>query len=461
MTQTLTHRLAAFAAELTYERLPPDVVQLAKDLTLDTLGTALAATSLGAGCAEVLAVAAALGGPEQSTLLGRPERVSALNAAFANGALAHALNYDAIGVTTGHTGVVCFTTPFAMAEAHGPIGGRQFLTAAIVAGEVTARLTSAAVANGRRLSKRLLGGQYFGYFGAAAGAGRVLGLDAVQMHSAFGLALMQTAGSRQVVIGGDPPAKAIYGGFPNQGGVLAALLAHAGLDASIDAIEGEAGIFGVATDGKFDAGALVDDLGKRFAVSEVQFKPWPTSAHVVPFIEAALDLRLNHDARSADIESVELTGAPEMRDWFEPLLERRRPSNAASAANSTMFAVAHALSHAAVPLNAFSPAGLRDDAVLRLADRIGYRIEDGFTGGRVAILLRDGRRLEARVEKPLGHPSRPMSRTAMEAKFRDCCAHAPFLPAGAVESLIALIERLDSLDDVSSLCALLKVTQPG
>lgn len=203
--------------------------------------------------------------------------------------------------------------------------------------------------------------------------------------------------------------------------------------------------------GTFDAASLTEHLGHDYAVAGVQFKPWPTSAHVTPFIEAALDLRAKHGAREPDIESVELVGDPQIRDWFEPSIERRRPSNAASAANSTMCAVAHAFVQGAVPLSAFSEEGLRDENVLQLADRITYQRVGGYAGGGVTVRLRDGRVLETRVEKPLGDPSRPMSRERLEAKFRDCCSHAPFLPAGAADSLIALIERMETLEDVSSL----------
>ncbi len=307
MSENRTRQLAAFAATLAYEHLPNDVVDVAKRLILDTLGTAWAATTLGAGCAEVVAVMGALGGKPESTIIGSGARVSAQNAAFANGALAHALNYDAIGDETGHTGVVALTPALAMAEACAPVSGRRLIAASVAASEITARLSLANVRAGHHLSKRVLAGQFFGYLGAAAGAGSILGLDAAKMHSAFGLALMQVAGSRQVVIGGDPPAKAIYGAYPNGAGVLAALLARAGLEAEIDAVEGQAGVFGLATDGRYDAASLTDGLGERFAFVNAQFKPWAVSGHVAPFIEASLDLavrarpaRRRHRRRRAD-----------------------------------------------------------------------------------------------------------------------------------------------------------------
>jgi len=450
VTQTLTRRLATFAAELTYDDLPADVALMAKQLTLDTLGTALAATTLGEGCRESVDAMSALGGKPESTILGFGVKVSAPNAAFANGALAHALNYDAIGEDTGHTGVTCLTAPLAAAESAAPVSGKRFLTAAAVAAEVTARVTLAVKGVGK-VSDRILAGQYFNYFGAAAGAGNVLGIDAEVMHSAFGLAVMQVAGSPQVVVGGDPPAKAVYGAFPNQAGYLSVLLARSGLKAEIDALDGKAGFFGLATDGRFDAATIVDGLAERFIFQRAQFKAWPTSGHVAPFIEGSIELATRHNLQPSDIASVELVGHPRMRDWFEPPAERRRPANAASAANSTMFAAAKALSHRAVVLADFTAEGLRDEPVLALADRIVYRLDDRLEGGIVIVKTTDGRELTIAVEKPLGHPSRPISRERLEAKFRDCCSYAPSLSSREVD---ALVEFIDRLEDVPEVCAL-------
>jgi 2-methylcitrate dehydratase PrpD len=450
---TLTRELARFAASLTFEQLPGAVVSMAKQLTLDTLGTTLAASTLGAGCAEVVDVMARLGGPAESSIFGRTAKVAASNAAFANGALAHALNYDAVGAATGHTGVVCFAAPFALAEAAAPVSGSRYLTAVVAAAEVTARLTLAAHRGSKPVSSRILTGQYFSYFGAAAGAAHILGLDALHMHSTFGLALMQTAGSRQIVIGGDPPAKAVYGAFPSQAGVLAALLAQTGLQADIDAVAGVAGLYGIATDGAFDDRALIDGLGDDFAFLDVAFKPWPTSNHVTPFIEAAIELSTRYHLRPEDIATVEVVGPNHIVDWFEPMSERRRPSNAASAANSTMFAVAKVFLHGNVSLSDFTAAGLRDEQALQLADRITYRLDERVAAGCVSVRTADGREREVCVDKALGDPLRPMSQDRLESKFRDCCAHARDVSPEDASRLIGLIDTLETLDDVACIAA--------
>src|SRR5436190_1411138 len=98
-------------------------------MILDSLGCALAATGLGDGCRGTMAVMGALGGKPESTIIGLAVKVSAPNAAFANGALVHALNYDPISAEIGHVGIVCLAAPLAMAEAIGGVSGREFIAA--------------------------------------------------------------------------------------------------------------------------------------------------------------------------------------------------------------------------------------------------------------------------------------------------------------------------------------------
>ena len=452
--------LSEFAAWQSFNQLPASVVDTTKRIILDSLGCALAATTLGDGCRETMAVMSRLAGRPESTILGLGTKVSPTNAAFANGALVHALNYDPIGSEIGHVGVVGLAAPLAIAEAVGGVTGKEFLAACAVACEVTARITSAIARTGRRPSEKFLSGQLLNYFGAAAGAGRVLGLNAGQMRSALGLALMQMAGSRQIVLSGDPPAKAIYGAFPNQAGVLAALLSKQGLGADCDFIGEPAGLYAMIYDGDCDASALTDGLGTHFLLQDVAFKPWPTSNNLHPFIEAAGEIsRRGLDV--SKITEVDILAHSQLRPWCEPLDMRRRPDNAAAAANSIPFCVAKSLVHGNVTLADFTSQGLKDAATLDVAARTSYRLADAVKGAVVNIKLNDGQRLEARVETPLGHHTRPVPMEQLIEKFRDCCRHAlmPLAP-DRVRELISLIEDLDQLDDMSKLPILLTGGNP-
>ena len=443
--------LSEFAALQSFDRLPASVVETTKRIILDSLGCALAATTLGDGCRETMVVMSRLAGPPESTILGLGTKVSPTNAAFANGALVHALNYDPIGSEIGHVGVVGLVAPLAIAEAVGGITGEEFLAASAVACEVTARITSAIARAGRRPSEKFLSGQLLNYFGAAAGAGHVLGLNAEQMRSAFGLALMQMAGSRQIVLSGDPPAKAIYGAFPNQAGVLAALLSKEGLGADCDFIGEPAGLYAMIYDGDCDANVLTDGLGTHFLLEEVAFKPWPTSNSLHPFIEAASEInRSGLDV--SKITEVEILAHSQLRPWCEPLDVRRRPDNAAAAANSIPFCVAKSLVHGNVTLADFTLQGLKDAATLKVSACTSYRLDDAVKGAVVNIKLNDGQRLEARVETPLGHHTRPVPVEKLREKFRDCCHHTlKPLTLNRVRELISLLESLDQLDDMRKL----------
>jgi 2-methylcitrate dehydratase PrpD len=431
---------------LTYEDVPLDALAKVKYLLLDTLGTTLAATTLGAGCREVVEVMRDVGGNRESTILGFGHKVAAPNAAFANGGLAHALNYDPIGSETGHVGVVCLTAPFAMAEALPRISTRQFLTAATVAAEITARVSAAQARTGKPSSEKFMAGQLFGYFGAAAAAGHLLKLDAEQMHSAFGIALMQASGTMQVVFGGDPPAKAIYGAFPNYGGLLAALLSRAGLGGQCDALEGAAGLYDMFYRGEYREEALFENLGRDFLLMRTSFKPWPTSSLAHPFIEAATKVA-ERGIKPLAIKSVQVIGDEHIRPWCEPLEERCVPKNAASAGNSVPFAVARALVHGDLLLRDFTAQGIKDEAATAVALRTTYALQRGLKGGVVKVSTNDGQEHEIHIEAPLGDPSRPVPYERLVAKFRDCCHYAvTALPAEQIDQLIALIDNLENED---------------
>ena len=453
MATAPTHALAEFAAAVRFDDLPPKVVDTLKLTILDALGCAIAATTLGDGCRETVAVMQRLGGPPESTIIGSATKVSAPNAAFANGALVHALNYDPISAEIGHVGVVCLAAPLAMAEAIGGLSGAEFLAASAVACEVSARITAAIARAGRRPGEKFLSGQVLSYFGAAAGAGRVLGLDAMQMRSAFGLALMQVAGSRQVVLSGDPPAKAIYGAFPNQAGVLAALLSRQGLGADCDIVGEPAGLYPMIYGGEWDAGTLTEGLGVKFLLQQAEFKPWPTSNHVHAFIETGSAIpRLNAPA----IRSVEVLAHSKLRPWCEPADKRRRPENPAAAANSIPFCVAKSLVHGTVKPADFTVEGLQDAAALAVAERTICRLDDSVTGAIVRVVDADGQMHQADVHTPLGHKSRPVSRAVLVEKFRDCCSHAAQrMKPGSIDEIIARIDDLAALDDVGQIVRLI------
>jgi 2-methylcitrate dehydratase PrpD len=378
----LSRRWAVFASKLDYENLPSQLISVLKGLVLDTVGVALAASTLGDCCKELAALTRANAGSPECTVLGFGDRTSCLMAGFANGGLAHALNFDAMGSLGGHVGLAATPAPLALAERQGRVSGKEFLTAVAVAAEFTSRLARALKLKKVNTSEKFLEGQVLGYFGAALGAGRVLRFTPDQLHGAMGIALMQAAGTRQISLQGGP-AKAIYGAFANHGAILSVLLTEQGIDGRCAALEGPAGLFGLFYGGRFDADSLTDRLGQEFVCEQLAFKPWATSSVVRPFIRACLELARAHRLDPSAIERVVLRVGPEVVTWLEPAADRRHPRSAATAANSIFFGIAKALANGDVTLEDFTAESLIADEAGGLAERIAYTVNQRAGSGSV------------------------------------------------------------------------------
>lgn len=420
---------------------------------LDCLGTALAGSSLGTGARELLAVVEASGGRPEAAVIGTSLRAPAVLAALANGGLAHALNYDDFLPGAGvHLGVTGLPAALAAAQRVGGVSGTEFIAAVAAGSELMARLGFAIEANRHGYTEtRPQTSQMLGYLNAAAAAGRVLRLDGGAMSSALGMAFMQASGGRQPVLEGTP-AKALYAAFPSQGGVLAALLAQQGLGAECAALEGPAGLFATYFGGSYAEGELTDALGDHWRFTEVTFKPWPTTSVAHAFIEAAISLVQEHRLSADSIAAIHLRGEAHIRTFCEPATTRQAPRTAVEAEDSIPFAVAKALANGAVTLADIQPRGLGQPEALRLAALTTYSVDDELgSGGIVELTTSAGVRLEARVDRPLGHPPRELTYDQLERKFRDCALHA--LQPVRVDHALELVAGLERLDDVGRLAS--------
>jgi len=191
----------------------------------------------------------------------------------------HALNYDPIGTEIGHVGVACLPAPLALAEAQEIFGERPDRGSDRLLRSDCPRHSSNQP-HRTSASEKFLSGQLLSHFGAAAGAGRILGIDADTMESVFGLALMQMSGSRQMC-SRETAGESHLWAFPNQAGVMAAMLAKEGLAARCDVFGPPAGLYTAIYGGDCVLSALTDELGRHFLLDDVEFKPWPSSNQVI------------------------------------------------------------------------------------------------------------------------------------------------------------------------------------
>src|SRR5688500_15386908 len=183
---TLTEQFVDKLLALRYESLPPQAIKVAKEVTLDGLAVTLAGATepLGVGRISTEYVKS-LGGAPQASVIAGGFKTSLTNAAYANGTMAHALDFDNTWYPLNHPTSPTLPAILAIAEHH-VMPGRKVIEAIAAAFEVQGRLRLAATGLGT-------GGGFHkpgmtGTFGATAGAGRLLGLNRDQMLMAFGLA---------------------------------------------------------------------------------------------------------------------------------------------------------------------------------------------------------------------------------------------------------------------------------
>ncbi len=452
---------ARFGAELTYDDLPERARRTVRAVTLDTLGVALAANTLGVGVPQLLAWARTAGGAPQASLIGLPGRLPAASAAMVNGGMAHALNFDdTTAVGSGHLGPVTLPAALAAAELRGGVSGKDFIAALAAGMELMSRIGAALAGGGGAFTEsKPQPTQMPGYFAAAMTASRALGFAPQQARSALGLAFMQASGGRQPVLEGRP-AKAVYAAFSCQGGMLSALLTREGLLGDCDAFEGEAGFFPTYYGGAFDRAVMSEGLGEEWLLLNVGLKPWPTTGVAHVFIEAAANIHSAHAPPPSAVARVVARGEPHIRTFCEPLQVRRNPQSAVEAEDSVIFAAARALVTGGVTLADLQPTaqGLFEEAALRVANLVEYEVDESLgKSGVVEVTLESGETISERVDAPRGHRDNPLSDAQRLRKFRECAAHAGTpLDDDAIAEIIDCVEHLDDLPDAGALLPLLR-----
>jgi 2-methylcitrate dehydratase PrpD len=450
---TLAERLAAFAAGLAWDDLPPAVVESVKLRTLDILGIALAASAHEFAPA-VRGALEAWGGRGDCTVVGAKVTAAPPLAALANGTLAHGLDFDdthAASIT--HASAVVVPSVLAVGESEGA-DGRRLVTAAVAGYEAIARLGMAAP--GAFHARGWHATAVCGPFAAALAVGRCAGLDAARLTAAVGLAGSFASGVLEFHEDGSWSKRA-HAGWAAHAGLVACALARGGFSGPATILEGRFGLYrtfvGVDPDRR-----PFETLGREWETLRVSFKPYPCCHYLHAFLDCALALRRAHGISPESIDAVEcLVAAGEVPIVCEPRAAKLRPRTAYDSQFSLPYAVAAALLDGRVGLDTFAPERLSDARLLSLAGRVAYTVDPashfprGFPGW-VRLRLRDGRVLEAREPDGRGSPDRPLGREAIVEKFRDNAARV--LPPTRVDEIERAALNLDALEDVGVLMRL-------
>lgn len=446
-----SQNIGRFVGDLKLADVPPAVVDKAKLVFLDTLGIALASSTMDFGV-MVTRVAQRLGGAPHSLLLGSSIRVAAANAVIANGTLAHGLDYDdTLEEAIVHTGSCAWMTALAVGEEVGA-SGAAVLEAAIAATEVLCKV--GLVAPGKFHARGFHPTALCSTFGAAAAAGKLYGLDANQWADALGLCGSQSSGIIEYLADGTW-TKRLHPGWSAHGGVIATLLAREGFRGPAKVFEGTHGFFS-AFGGKNEYRyEKILELGKEWEIPRLTFKSYPCGSISHPYMDCARKIKRQHAPEPEQIAEVICRTAegPVHRLW-EPLADKQRPVSSYGAKFSLPYSIAVMLVRGRAGLEEFSDHAIGDSAVLALAKKVRYELDPTIDyprhfSGHVKVRMKNGSVLEENQPHPRGGLEDPLPPQEIAAKF---CANASVvLSAGRLERIIDAVNRLEEMPAISML----------
>lgn len=447
--------LAHYVATTRFHMLPAEVVEMTKRAILDAIGVSLAATGLEPACRPFAELAMEMGGAPQSTLIGAGRKAPMAAAALANGALAHALDYeDSHEASRTHPNAA--TVAAALAAAEGlDVSGQELITAVALGCDIVCRLGLAQIeAPGAAPGRAFYRPAILGTFGAVTAVASLLKLSAPETLDAFSLALCQNSCSGEILNSPDSHIRAVRDGMCAHAGVISALLAKRGVKGFGRPFEGPSGYFAMYWDGTHDDAVLTADLGRRFAGRDVAFKPWPSCRDTHLYIQAALELAAQSRIDVAHVASIVAPVGERNLIICEPAASKKAPTTAIDAKFSLYFTVATALAHKRVDLSSFTDEARGDRRVLDCAAKVSYRLDaqaarpliDG--GGAVLeVTMTDGTVHRQRVARLAGSIASPMSAAELVEKFIDCGRHAA--AARSRDELQALAGQILSLETLA------------
>ena len=282
--------------------LPPEVIKKAKSHILDTLAAMVSGSKFKPG-ESAKKYAKTQGGVEEAQVIGSPFVVSAINAALANGMMAHADETDDSNESSlTHPGCAIVPAALAASEREGA-DGMGFLKGVVTGYDIGCRMTKTlgvVELNSRHRCTHSIGGT----FGAAAAAASVMKLDAMKVGQVLDYAAQQASGLTYYTRDAEHVEKAfVFGGMPARNGVTAAVFVHTGFTGVSDPFSGENNFLNAfSLNPKPER--LAEDLGRRYEVMFTNIKKFAVGSPIQAPLDAILLLREKHGITAKDIESI-------------------------------------------------------------------------------------------------------------------------------------------------------------
>jgi 2-methylcitrate dehydratase PrpD len=446
----VTDTFARFVAETDYSTISDKALANAKMHILDTIGAALVGISTDTA-SIALDYCKQLGQSEESTIWGTRVRSSAPMAAFANGLLGHAIDFDDWDafIHAGHPTCMVIGAALSLGEVIGS-SGKDLLKAYALGIEL---LTTIA-ANAPNVQDRgFHSTPVLGSIGASIACASLMRLDAERIRAALGIAASGAGGIHRQQ---GSMVKPFHAANAARNGVEAVLLAEKGFTADAAIIEAPRGFcdtfFGPGT---CDYAKMIERLGKPYFLESpgLGLKLHPCSAPQFLAADAALHLKREHNIRFTDVAKIEVSIPPlRYQRHYHP--EVKTGLRGKFAIN---YVVALAFLDGKLEIDTFTDAKANESEVQEALGRVQVIVDESIPEPGpycpVSVELKDGRRFSYTATIAKGHPQNPMTEEEVLDKFRSNAKQA--LSPQRSEAVIAKMRNLETVGNVKELVALL------
>jgi hypothetical protein len=400
---SLSREFAAFVAHLTFEELPPEVVDRAKGVTLQALSSALVAHDMPASRqALALMQEEEAGGGGAATVLCNGSKLTKAGAAFVNAETIFAGGkWDTFRMLT-HPGIAILPAALAAAEVT-DASGREFLTAVACGYEVMERMASEFIPT--VMSRGFHAGPVFGIFGAAVAAAKLQLLDENQIHSAIAQCVNLAAGNLE---GARSGGRSLREGGAVRNALLAVALGKYGTPGGETTLEGEAGFYhayagnnrgqlhySFTGDNHTDLGGITRGLGRDWIFLETLYRIYSTAGYNIAHVDVTARLCEEHNIPATAIERIEAVVNWLETEYPSPAFPSRRIDNPPQV-GSTQYFTAWGAAERRYPLlrgDRPSPGEIDPPAVLDLMGRVTLipTVRRTLFGPRITVFTKDGR----------------------------------------------------------------------
>jgi len=473
----ITQELVNFVVKIKFGDLPESAVHATKRILLDSIGCALGSFVL-PKARIILDFVEELGGKPQASIIGNGKTSWAL-AAFTNGELINALDYDILGPFGGHVVPYVISPSLAIGERVNA-SGKDLIKATALAMEVGGRVW-ASLARHRILKEEPPYWEYserWSYsptiFGGVAGACNLLHLNEEKLMNAFGIGGTSTPvpgliKHQQNTGPGIMTKYNCWAGWIAQLGTVAALLAEKGLTGDPDVLDGEKGFWKIIGSPFFKVDTLLGGLGEVWHLSEAWFKAYPCCAANQTYIDVINKIMQDNELVPEDIESILIEGEPHL---LTPLRMGNKVANFVNAQFNNIYLAAVAVYHGRNPGPAWQATVTLEDKRIRdlmkkvqvvvhpkRDEIINRRIKAGefpiFSDVAVEITAK-GKRFRAEAIDARGSANNPMTDEEVAEKFRNNASYSK-LTTDATEKAIEMVYGLDKVTNMTDLMKLLTI----